>query len=158
MFEWLRRNEARFFDCVCICLLGTLMFLILAEIASRAIFSSSVLWSTDVVVFTLLWIIFLGAALSSRDREHITIQFVADLLPSRVHFLVLLFQQLCSIIFLIAASYSMYVLLDVLSTTWVPTIRLPQSYFTAPCLAFLVLFLLYETTHFFRLLITGRRH
>ena len=134
------------------------MFMILAEIATRAIYLNSILWSTDVVIFTLLWIIFLGAALSARDREHISIQYVADLLPSHIHFVVVLFQQICAIIFLAAASYSMYTLLDVLSTTWVPTIRVPQSYFTAPCLAFLLLFMFYEIVHLVRLIMIGRRH
>ena len=153
----LKRAEARFFDWVCVCLVGTLMFLILAEIASRAISSNSILWSTDVIVFTLLWVIFLGAALSARDREHISIQFIADILPSHIHFVLIIFQQICAITFLAAASYSMYSLLDVLNTTWVPTIRVPQSYFTAPCLAFLLLFMLYEIAHLLRLIIIGRR-
>jgi hypothetical protein len=52
---------------------------------------------------------------------------------------------------MLALAYSLFKLLDVLHTSWVPTMPVRQSYFALPCLAALALYAGYEMANLIRL-------
>ncbi|MGE0853137.1 MAG: TRAP transporter small permease [Hyphomicrobiaceae bacterium] len=154
--RWLKRGDRRITDALCVALAATLTGLVFAEITAKAIFSVSILWSTDFVTYLLLWMIFLGGALCARDHEQVSLQIVVDRLPSGLRFVLQGAQRLCTIAVMLALAYSLFRLLDVLHTSWVPTMPVRQSYFALPCLAALVLYAGYEVADLIRLVRTGR--
>lgn len=155
-FRWLLDGDGRIANAVCFALVVVLTGVVFAEITAKAVFSVSILWSTDFVTYLLVWMIFLGGALCARDNEQVSIQIAVDRLPSTVRFLAQGLQRICTIGVMLALSYSLFRLLDVLHTSWVPTMPVRQSYFALPCVACLLLYAAFEIAALIRLLHTAR--
>lgn len=77
---------------VCI-LVGTL------QVASRFIFSISIPWSEELIRYSFVWIVFIGASLAVRDNQHATITVVADLLPAKAREIISIIVDLLCIAF-----------------------------------------------------------
>jgi TRAP-type C4-dicarboxylate transport system permease small subunit len=155
VLEWIARLDRWLTDGLSTVLALALTLLIFAEIASKALLSTSILWSTDlvtfIVTFILLWMIFLGGALTCIDREEVSIQLLVDLLPPRARFLLAFLQKAVSVAVLAIVIFSMFLLLEVLNTSLVPTIPVAQSYFTLPCILALILYALYASAQLIQL-------
>lgn len=156
MMQWLNRVDRKLTDALCIGLATVLTGLVFAEIAAKAALSVSILWSTDMVTYLLLWTIFFGGALCARDREQVSIQILVDRVPQKARLVVQCAQRLCTIGVTLILAYSMFKLFDVLHTSWVPTMAVRQSYLAIPCLASLLLYATYEVVDLIRLLRSGR--
>jgi len=152
MWQWLRKADERLMNVLCVALAIGMTVLVFAEIFSKAVFAVSIRWSTDVVVYMLLWIIFLGGALCCRDNEQISIQILVDRLPARARMIVIVLQKVITIIVLGIIAYSMSLMLEILRTAVVPTVRVSQAVFMFPCAVFIVLYAIYETAGLVRLL------
>src|SRR5689334_20360924 len=120
-WQWLGRIDRKLTDVFCVGLATVLTGLVFAEIAAKAVLSVSILWSTDMVTYLLLWMIFLGGALCARDQEQVSIQILVDRLPPKAQLAVRCAQRLCTIAVTLILAYSMFKLFDVLHTSWVPT-------------------------------------
>lgn len=145
MWQWLQRADKRFIDVLCVALALGMTAIVFADIFSKAVFAVSIRWSTDVVIYMLLWIIFLGAALCCRDGEQISIQLFVDRLPSRAKMIITVGQKLLTIVVLGIIAYSMSLMLEILRTSIVSTVRVSQAIFMFPCAVFIVLYAIYET-------------
>lgn len=154
-WQWLGRLDRKLTDVLCVGLATVLTGLVFAEITAKAALSVSILWSTDMVTYLLLWMIFLGGALCARDHEQVSIQILVDRLPPKARLVVQCMQRLFTIGVTLILAYSMLKLFDVLHTSWVPTMAVRQSYLAIPCLASLFLYAVYEAVDLVRLLRAG---
>lgn len=150
--QWLARIDRSVTNAACILLTSALTGLVFAEITAKAVFSVSILWSTDMVTYLLLWTIFLGGALCARDNEQVSIQILVDRLPPSLRLMVRCAQRVLVILVTLGLSYSLWSLFDVLHTSWVPTMPVRQSYFAIPCLIALLLYAVYQLADLIKLL------
>lgn len=51
-----------------------------ANVVGRYLFSAPIPWAEEVMIFGMIWIIFLGAALAERDNEHLRIDLLQAML------------------------------------------------------------------------------
>lgn len=74
---------ARAFE-ICAAIITAGVFgVMVAQIWYRYVLSQSILWSEEVVLFGLVWIVFLGSAAVMRDGAHVSVPIVVDALPRR---------------------------------------------------------------------------
>lgn len=56
----------------------------IAQVWSRYVLSTSIFWSEEIVLFGLVWIVFLGSAAVMRRGGHVEVPIVVDALPTRI--------------------------------------------------------------------------
>lgn len=65
-------------------LMFALMTLVtLANVFGRFLFNSPIFWSAEMARYSFVWIIFLGAALAARNRSHIGMETLLNMLPPK---------------------------------------------------------------------------
>jgi TRAP-type C4-dicarboxylate transport system permease small subunit len=55
-----------------------------AQVVSRFLVELSIPWSLDVIRMAFIYLVFSGAAVASRERAHISIDLLNDILPTRL--------------------------------------------------------------------------
>jgi TRAP-type C4-dicarboxylate transport system permease small subunit len=70
--------------------------IVMLEIVSRALASTSFLWSEELSRYVLIWITYFGAAAVTRDNSHIRVEFLIDRLhPAARRIVEMLVALLC---------------------------------------------------------------
>ena len=68
-----------------LCLIIAMMLgLAILKIVMRYVFNASLLWSDGMLQHLTLWLCFLGAALATCERRHISIDVLSRILPERI--------------------------------------------------------------------------
>ncbi len=68
-----------------LCLIvATMIGLAILEIVLRYIFKTSLLWKTVMLENMTLWLCFLGAALATAEKRHISIDVLSRILPEKI--------------------------------------------------------------------------
>jgi tripartite ATP-independent transporter DctM subunit len=75
--RWLMRPV----EAICALLLGVIVSLLLAGVASRYVFSRPVIWIDEVVSISFIWLAMLGSAIAIHRNEHLRLTAVLVLLP-----------------------------------------------------------------------------
>ena len=73
-----------------ICLFA-IIAIVSAQVVSRYIFSYSIKWSSELTVYMLTWMVFLGCAMGYRRNNIVGLTMVTDRLPKKA-------QQVCAIL------------------------------------------------------------
>jgi TRAP-type C4-dicarboxylate transport system permease small subunit len=68
---------------VVIALMGTMAVLVFANVITRYLFNSSIIWVEELTQFQMIWITYLGAGLALREGRHVAVDTLQDLLPTR---------------------------------------------------------------------------
>jgi len=68
---------------VCVGILAAYLGLVLMQVFFRYVLNESLFWAEEAVRFSMVWSVLLGSALVARDRAHIRIDVVENLLPPR---------------------------------------------------------------------------
>jgi TRAP-type C4-dicarboxylate transport system permease small subunit len=82
----LARSEASlvaFFGWALVAMLSGMIAVVSMQIASRYLLDISLIWSEEVARLLFITMVFLGAALLARRREHLAVTAFVDLLPPR---------------------------------------------------------------------------
>lgn len=66
---------------VCVFILAAYLGLVLMQVFFRYVLNESLFWAEEAVRFSMVWSVLLGSALVARDRAHIRIDVVENLLP-----------------------------------------------------------------------------
>lgn len=82
-------------------MLALLSIVVALQVFSRYIFSIALPWSTDVIRFFFVYIIFFGAVVGVRDNRHINIDFLFRKLPVKTKNIVSITMSLAIITFLL---------------------------------------------------------
>ncbi len=64
-------------------LFSLIIITMFTQVIFRYLFNQSLYWSEEIVRYIFVWLVFLGGALVTRDREHIGIDFLLSKFPSR---------------------------------------------------------------------------
>jgi C4-dicarboxylate transporter DctQ subunit len=133
-------------------LLGTMVFIGVAQIVLREVFETSIIWADDLVKLIVLWLAMVGAVAATRDDRHIRIDALSHLLTEKVvagvRLLVDLFAAVvCAVIawnswlyLQVEIEYEVTVLTTVDAPAWLAHVVLPVA-FALISYRFLVLFL-----------------
>lgn len=74
-------------------------------ILTRYVLKVAIPWSEELTVLLFNWVIFIGAAMASLKREHITISILQDVLRGKAKTIVQILQNLLFIVFVGVASF-----------------------------------------------------
>lgn len=122
-------------------MLGVAVFLVFTEAVSRTLFSFSVFWVQEVVIYLIIWSVFIGAALAIRKGEHLKVTFLVEKLPPKIQFYISLGTTLIGLVFSLAlfisgiqlvsdAYFSGVVSISTLEVPlWIPYLILPGTAF-----------------------------
>ncbi|MCX7382438.1 MAG: TRAP transporter small permease [Alphaproteobacteria bacterium] len=66
---------------ICVVILVEYLILVLLQVFFRYVLNESLFWAEEAVRFSMVWSVLLGSALVARDRAHIRIDVVENLLP-----------------------------------------------------------------------------
>lgn len=119
----------------CLALVLAILFLdLLAQILSRFVFRVPLVWTEELSRLSMIWMVFLGAALAIRRRGHFVVEFVVQLLPAGPRRLVRAAIFLCLLVvsgvFLVQGTLFARMGLDVVSPTM--DVRMIWSYSAVP--------------------------
>jgi TRAP-type C4-dicarboxylate transport system permease small subunit len=77
-----RFNAALFF--LLSCEIGVLGCLGLAQVVSRYVFGSPLVWSEEIIRYALIWTVFLGAGVAVRKGQLAAVELVRELVPATI--------------------------------------------------------------------------
>jgi TRAP-type C4-dicarboxylate transport system permease small subunit len=101
-------------DALLVALLGSLTLVASAQILLRNLFDAGFIWGDPLLRVLVLWVGLLGAMVASRDDNHISVDVLSEVLPSRAQSAARAFTSLCSagISSLVAYHAARFVLMD----------------------------------------------
>jgi len=108
----LARNTLRAFS---VLLLAFYLSLILLQVFYRYILNDSLFWSEEVVRYSLVWGVMLGAALVAYERSHISVEVIGAFLPPAGKQVLTFLANTCTLAFLLILIYAG---LDFTDRTW----------------------------------------
>lgn len=55
--------------------------LIFVQVVLRYVFSYSIYWSSEASIYLIIWFIFIGSSIAIREKAHVTVDVVVEILP-----------------------------------------------------------------------------
>jgi len=78
--RWLERHFEESFCCICLAVIAVSVF---SQVIARYVFQIALHWTEEVAAISMVWAVYLGAALCVRERFHIRIVVAVQALPER---------------------------------------------------------------------------
>ena len=75
------------------------------QVVSRYFFNHNFGWAEEFPIFIFLWVSFVSAAVAYRDGGHLSVDFIADKLPSKIQPLITYINLILSLFFVLLVSY-----------------------------------------------------
>lgn len=79
--KWLDRHLEEFICCTCLVIIAVSVF---SQVIARYIFDIALHWTEEVAAISMVWAVYMGAALCVRERFHIRILIAVQSLPERL--------------------------------------------------------------------------
>lgn len=143
----LRRVVDLLLDAMCALVMAAIVAMTAFQVANRFLIQYPITWTEEIARFMAVWICLLGAARCVRERSHIEIDLLVNLLPARAQWLLslvvhALFLLLCAI--LIQQTVS---ILPIVGRQTSPAAMLPMSwvYLATPVSAAIMIFYLLDS-------------
>lgn len=76
--------DRRLEECVCGICLCLMAGCVMLQVVLRYAFSAAAPWAEEIAVYSMIGAIYFGASLAVRERAHIRVAFIYDLMPPRV--------------------------------------------------------------------------
>jgi len=135
-----------------------LMFLsTFTNVVARYVFNHPFPWAEEFSRYAFIWLVFMGAALTTKQKKHIVIDTVLVILPTRVRPAVNLLADLASMSLMLILVYFGFVLMTY-ATQPTATMKIPQ-YLVYLCVplsaALIILHSLADIRDNFRMLLNG---
>ncbi len=73
-------------EMICTVFVGAIVLVLFYAVVMRYVFHMPPAWSIEVSRFMFLWMVMFGAALVTREKSHIEIDFIVNWLPPKVRF------------------------------------------------------------------------
>jgi TRAP-type transport system small permease protein len=119
---------------ILITILLTMMTIVLfIQVLGRYITQSGLPWTEELAKYGMIWMVFIGAAVATKDASHIKVSLLEEKFPSFSKWLIPI-QNLISLIFLAIIVKYGWDALSILSAQKSPNLLLPMSifYFAIP--------------------------
>jgi TRAP-type C4-dicarboxylate transport system permease small subunit len=73
-------------EMICTVFVGAIVFVLFYAVIMRYLFHNPPAWSIEVSRIMFLWMVMFGAALVTREKSHIEIDFIVNWLPPKIRF------------------------------------------------------------------------
>jgi TRAP-type C4-dicarboxylate transport system permease small subunit len=73
-------------ETICKVFVGAIVLILFYAVIMRYVFHKPPAWSIEVSRFMFLWMVMCGAALVTREKSHIEIEFIVNLIPEKIRF------------------------------------------------------------------------
>jgi TRAP-type C4-dicarboxylate transport system permease small subunit len=134
---------------ICIVFVGAIVASVFYAVVMRYGFHRPPAWSIELTRFLFLWMVMFGAVLVTREKSHIEITFLSDLLPPRIRKVWLALVRLAMLCFCAVMVYYGVRILPIVGQANTPTLNLSMGwlYAAVPSGAFLMGLYLLKTYH-----------
>ncbi|MDR8390634.1 TRAP transporter small permease [Aliifodinibius sp. S!AR15-10] len=135
-------------DWTLILILGSMSLLVAINVFFRFVLNSSIYWGDEVALVLMVWLTFLGAAVSTRENEHYEFKYLVHKLSGRSLKVYLFSRHIINIIaILILGYYSGLVAIQIHS--WIlPATEISRSFVYGACPLGCVFMLIYSVEQF----------
>ena len=89
--KWLEQHIEELICCSCLVIIAVCVF---SQVVARYLFSTALHWTEEVAAFSMVWAVYMGAALCVRERFHIRILVGVTSLPTRLGQIVIFISDL----------------------------------------------------------------
>lgn len=107
--------------------LTIITFSLIIQVAVRYLTTSGASWPEELARFAMIWMVFLGASLATKNNSQIRITALEDIFPSVTKYLFII-QQIISVIYFIIIVYFGFRILGVVATQTSANIGIPMHY------------------------------
>jgi TRAP-type C4-dicarboxylate transport system permease small subunit len=73
-------------EMICTVFVGAIVLILFYAVVMRYVFHMPPAWSIEVCRFMFLWMVMFGAALVTREKSHIEIDFIVNYIPPKIRF------------------------------------------------------------------------
>ncbi|QAA94763.1 hypothetical protein CKA81_13590 [Pollutimonas thiosulfatoxidans] len=95
-----------------------------AQIVFRYFFELPLVWSEEMALVLMLWITFLGAALLLETKEHISIDFLVEMMPAASQRILAILAAILLLIFNIALTYGSFLVVEATASSITPGMKI----------------------------------
>ena len=113
----LRAVERGFEEAVCGACLCAMACCVMLQVVLRYFFSAAAPWAEEIAVYSMIGAVYMGACLATRERAHIRVSLVYNLLPPKIRLATVVFADLMWVVFLCAVFSQSVVLVKLLFNT-----------------------------------------
>ena len=99
---------------------------VLAQVGGRYLFDYAIDWTAESATFAQIWMIFLAAGLAMRDRLHVSVDILTDLVPQPARRLFIIVIALACGWFLWQAILGSFTLIDIGRIQSSPVLQMPM--------------------------------
>lgn len=118
-------------EMICTVFVGAIVLVLFYAVVMRYGFHKPPAWSIEVSRFMFLWMVMFGAALVTREKSHIEIDFIANLLPLKVRFFWLNLLRLIMLAFCGVLVYYGVKIIPIVGQANTPTLEMSMGWLYA---------------------------
>ncbi len=109
-------------------MLLAMTLVLFAQIVFRYFFELPLVWSEEMALVLMLWITFLGAALLLQSKEHISIDFVIEMMPPTWQRIMAVAAALLLLVFNIALTYGAFLVVEATASSITPGMKISVAW------------------------------
>ena len=137
-------------------LIGFMIALVNLSVVFRYLLNRPFSFTEEVVLLCMVWVCFLGAAIATKDREHIVIDLVLALVPKSVARAMEVVTTLVTVGLLAILAWQGYILVDRTLFMQTTALQIPVGFMYSAIPISSVLMIVYNLRHLYRDLRHGR--
>ena len=142
LFEMLDKILYSFLKVIIVILFAVIVILILAQVYTRFFTTNSLTWSEELSRYALVYLVFFAAVLVTRQKGHLLIDNLVNVLPAAAARLVKAISSLLQIVFFILVIWGSFRFFPTAATRFSPALAIPMPmiYFCIPMFSVLCIF------------------
>lgn len=113
---------------VLVFMLLAMALVLFAQIVFRYFFEMPLVWSEEMALVFMLWITFLGAALLLDSKEHISIDFLVEMMPQALQRGVAIFSAVLMLGFNVALTYGAFLVVEATASSITPGMKISVAW------------------------------
>jgi TRAP-type C4-dicarboxylate transport system permease small subunit len=122
-FNQFAATGAKFFVAV---LLGVNLAIVFAGVIFRYVFGQPLGWVYEVSIFLMMWSAFVGSAVLTREKAHVSLDFLVMKFPARMQYLTRIVMEILIMIFLVVTIQSSITMIQGLISQKSAYLRIPM--------------------------------
>ena len=128
LFDAIDRWFVRILSAVVFLTFAALVVLVTMQIYVRFFTASSLTWSEELSTYIMIWMVLIASVLVFRNKGHIWVENVVDILPKTAKPLVLAISNLFVLLFYVIIIWGSLTLLPTVHSQLSPACKIPMSY------------------------------
>lgn len=148
MITRIRNGIDKALDVALIGILGGMSVLVAVNVFFRFVLNASIYWGDEVALVLMVWLTFLGAAVSTREREHYQFKYLTYKLTGRPLKIYLFARHIITIIAILVLGYYSAVVAIQIHAWILPATEISRSFVYGACPLGCLFMLMYSIDQF----------